>query len=98
MKATAWLQAELEERIGFSTGDKMFSISAGKAEDNVELLPVIKEVSVERDWPNNVTVNVNRYKILITVLRFILSARKQQIQAKKVSVLPAIPRSFYFQR
>lgn len=55
-------EAELEERIGFSTGDKMFSISAGKAEDNVELLPVIKEVSVERDWPNNVTVNVNEYK------------------------------------
>lgn len=57
-------EAELEERIGFSTGDKMFSISAGKAEDNVELLPVIKEVSVERDWPNNVTVNVNEYKAI----------------------------------
>lgn len=57
-------EAELEERIGFSTGDKMFSISAGKAEDNVELLPVIEEVSVERDWPNNVTVNVNEYKAI----------------------------------
>lgn len=57
-------EAELEERIGFTTGDKMFSISAGKAEDNVELLPVIEEVSVERDWPNNVTVNVNEYKAI----------------------------------
>lgn len=57
-------ETELEERIGFSTGDKMFSISAGKAEDNVELLPVIEEVSVERDWPNNVTVNVNEYKAI----------------------------------
>mgnify|MGYP001031226623 CR=1 FL=1 len=57
-------ETELEERIGFSTGDKMFSISAGKAEENVELLPVIEEVSVERDWPNNVTVNVNEYKAI----------------------------------
>lgn len=57
-------ETELEERIGFTTGDKMFSISAGKAEDNVELLPVIEEVSVERDWPNNVTVNVNEYKAI----------------------------------
>ena len=57
-------ETELEERIGFSTGDKMFSISAGEAEDNVELLPVIEEVSVERDWPNSVTVNVNEYKAI----------------------------------
>ncbi|CDZ99416.1 Cell division protein DivIB [Jeotgalicoccus saudimassiliensis] len=57
-------EAELEERIGFSKGDKMFSISAGKAEENVELLPVIEEVSVERDWPNSVTVNVNEYKAI----------------------------------
>lgn len=57
-------ETELEERIGFSTGDKMFSISAGKAEENVELLPVIEEVSVERDWPNNVTVNVKEYKAI----------------------------------
>lgn len=57
-------EAELEERIGFSTGDKMFSISAGKAEENVELLPVIEDVSVSRDWPNGITVNVNEYKAI----------------------------------
>ena len=57
-------EAELEERIGFSTGDKMFSISASKAEENVELLPVIEDVSVSRDWPNGITVNVNEYKAI----------------------------------
>lgn len=57
-------ETELEERIGFSTGDKMFSISVGKAKENVELLPVIEEVSVKRDWPNTVTVTVNEYKAI----------------------------------
>lgn len=57
-------EAELEERIGFSTGDKMFSISMNGAEDNIELLPVIEEVSVERNWPNGVTVNVNEFKAI----------------------------------
>ncbi|NMA82070.1 MAG: FtsQ-type POTRA domain-containing protein, partial [Jeotgalicoccus halophilus] len=57
-------ETELEERIGFSTGDKMFSISAGKAEENIELLPVIEEVTVDRDWPNTINVNVTEYKAI----------------------------------
>lgn len=57
-------ETELEERIGFSTGDKMFSISTNAAEENVELLPVIEEVSVERNWLNGVTVNVNEFKAI----------------------------------
>lgn len=57
-------ETELEERIGFSTGDKMFSISTNAAENNVELLPVIEKVSVERNWLNGVTVNVNEFKAI----------------------------------
>ena len=55
-------ESELEERIGFQEGDKMFSISLGKASENIELLPVIKEVNASRDWPNGVTIDVEEYK------------------------------------
>ncbi|WP_166626479.1 cell division protein FtsQ/DivIB [Jeotgalicoccus sp. S0W5] len=55
-------ESELEERIGFQEGDKMFSISLGKASENIELLPVIKEVNTSRDWPNGVTIDIEEYK------------------------------------
>lgn len=55
-------ESELEDRIGFQEGDKMFSISLGKASDNIELLPVIKEVNASRDWPNGVTIDIEEYK------------------------------------
>ncbi|QQD85790.1 MULTISPECIES: cell division protein FtsQ/DivIB [Jeotgalicoccus] len=55
-------ESELEERIGFQEGDKMFSISLGKASENIELLPVIKEVNASRDWPNGVTIDIEEYK------------------------------------
>lgn len=55
-------ESELEERIGFQEGDKMFSISLGKASENIELLPVIKEVNASRNWPNGVTIDIEEYK------------------------------------
>lgn len=55
-------EEELEERIGFGLGSKMFSISLNDAEENIELLPVIKDVTASRDWPNGVTLDVNEYK------------------------------------
>ncbi|HIW38918.1 MAG TPA: FtsQ-type POTRA domain-containing protein, partial [Candidatus Jeotgalicoccus stercoravium] len=55
-------EEELEERIGFGLGSKMFSISLNDAEENIELLPVIKDVMASRDWPNGVTLDVNEYK------------------------------------
>lgn len=55
---------ELSGRLQFEPGDKMFSINTGRAEENIELLPVIVDVTVERDWWNSVKVTVNEYDII----------------------------------
>lgn len=55
---------ELSNRLQFTEGDKMFSINTTQAKENIELLPVIVEAEVERDWWNTVHVNVNEYNII----------------------------------
>ncbi|MCD2136579.1 cell division protein FtsQ/DivIB [Salinicoccus halitifaciens] len=53
---------EIESRLDFETGDKMFSISTDMAEDNIALLPIIVDVTVERDWWNSVDVSIDEYR------------------------------------
>ena len=53
---------EIENRLAFETGDKMFSISTDMAEDNIALLPIIVDVTVERDWWNSVDVSIREYR------------------------------------
>lgn len=53
---------EIESRLGFEPGDKMFSISTDRAVENITLLPIIVEATVERDWWNGVDVNIREYR------------------------------------
>lgn len=53
---------EIENRLGFEAGDKMFSISTDMAEKNIALLPIIVDVTVERDWWNGVDVGIDEYR------------------------------------
>lgn len=55
-------EEEIESRLGFGTGDKMYSISTATAEENIGLLPIIVEVDVERDWWNGVDVAIREYR------------------------------------
>lgn len=55
---------EISNRLQFEEGDKMFSINTAQAQENIELLPVIVDVTVEREWWNTVHVNVNEYNII----------------------------------
>lgn len=55
---------ELSGRLQFEEGDKMFSINTTRAEENIALLPVIVDVTVEREWWNSVHVSVNEYNII----------------------------------
>lgn len=55
-------EEEIESRLGFGTGDKMYSISTATAEENIGLLPIIVEVDVERDWWNGVDVSIREYR------------------------------------
>lgn len=58
---------ELSERLQFGTGDKMFSANTGRAEENIELLPAIEEVTIGRDWWNGIEVNVQEFRPLAYV-------------------------------
>lgn len=53
---------EIESRLGFEPGDKMFSISTDRAVENITLLPIIVEATVERNWWNGVNVNIREYR------------------------------------
>lgn len=55
---------EIAERLQFSEGDKMFSINAKRAQENISLLPAIEEVEVERSWWNGMDVNISEYRAL----------------------------------
>lgn len=55
---------ELSNRLQFEEGDKMFSINTTQARENIELLPVIVDVTVDREWWNTVHVEVNEYNII----------------------------------
>ncbi|WP_143146072.1 FtsQ-type POTRA domain-containing protein [Lacicoccus alkaliphilus] len=55
-------EEEIKSRLGFGTGDKMYSISTGTAEENIGLLPIIVEVDVEREWWNDVNVTLREHR------------------------------------
>ena len=55
---------EIESRLDFAAGDKMFSIDPGTAEENISLLPIIVDVNVERDWWNGVTVSISEHQVV----------------------------------
>lgn len=53
---------EIENRLDFEPGDKMFSINTATAEENISLLPIIVDVDVEREWWNGVNVDISEYR------------------------------------
>ena len=57
-------EEEIESRLDFSAGDKMYSIDTGTAEENISLLPIIVDVNVERNWWNGVTVSISEHDVL----------------------------------
>lgn len=55
---------EIERRLDFAAGDKMYSIDTGTAEENISLLPIIVDVNVERNWWNGVTVSISEHQVV----------------------------------
>lgn len=55
---------EIESRLDFAAGDKMYSIDPGAAEENISLLPIIVDVNVERNWWNGVTVSISEHEVV----------------------------------
>ncbi len=53
---------ELEERLQFGTGDKMFSADLSRAKENVGMLPAVEEVEIDREWWNTINVAVTEYR------------------------------------
>lgn len=57
-------EEEIKSRLDFASGDKMYSIDIGTAEENISLLPIIVDVNVERNWWNGVTVSVSEHQVV----------------------------------
>jgi cell division protein FtsQ len=49
---------QVRERSGLRTGESMLAVPAGAAADRVEELPWVRSVTVKRDWPGRVVVEV----------------------------------------
>ncbi|MFA7744745.1 cell division protein FtsQ/DivIB [Salinicoccus roseus] len=53
---------EVEERLQFGTGDRMFSANLSQATENIAMLPAVEEVEIEREWWNTINVSVTEYQ------------------------------------
>ena len=53
---------EVEERLQFGTGDRMFSANLSRATENIAMLPAVEEVEIEREWWNTINVSVTEYQ------------------------------------
>ncbi|MFC3388904.1 cell division protein FtsQ/DivIB [Salinicoccus sesuvii] len=56
--------AEIQNRLHFDEGTKMFSADLSQARENIALLPVVENVELERNWWNTITVTVVEYRAL----------------------------------
>ena len=50
--------AEVEERLGFGLGDPLLSVDSGEEARNLEVLPWVQAVDIERKWDGLVTIDV----------------------------------------
>jgi cell division protein FtsQ len=50
--------AEVEERLGFRLGDPLLSVDSGEEARNLEVLPWVQAVDIERKWDGLITVEI----------------------------------------
>ncbi|HIL05954.1 MAG TPA: FtsQ-type POTRA domain-containing protein, partial [Acidimicrobiia bacterium] len=50
--------AEVEERLGFHSGDPLLSVNSKKEERNLEILPWVQAADIERKWDGLITVDI----------------------------------------
>lgn len=55
---------EIQNRLHFGEGTKMFSADLTQAKENIALLPVVENVELERKWWNSINVTVTEYRAL----------------------------------
>lgn len=50
--------AEVEERLGFHSGDPLLSVNSKKEARNLEILPWVQAADIERKWDGLITVDI----------------------------------------
>ncbi len=50
--------AEVEERLGFHSGDPLLSVNSEKEARNLEILPWVQTADIERKWDGLITVDI----------------------------------------
>jgi cell division septal protein FtsQ len=50
--------AEVEERLGFHSGDPLLSVNSKKEARNLEILPWVQAADIERKWDGFITVDI----------------------------------------
>ena len=50
--------AEVEERLGFHSGDPLLSVNSEKEARNLEILPWVQTADIERKWGGLITVDI----------------------------------------
>ena len=50
--------AEVEERLGFHSGDPLLSVNSKKEARNLEILPWVQTADIERKWDGLITVDI----------------------------------------
>ncbi|MFC3419777.1 cell division protein FtsQ/DivIB [Salinicoccus hispanicus] len=55
---------EIQDRLHFDEGTKMFSADLSQARENIALLPAVNNVELERNWWSAINVTVTEYRAL----------------------------------
>ncbi|MCG1008640.1 FtsQ-type POTRA domain-containing protein [Salinicoccus sp. ID82-1] len=55
---------EVQDRLHFDEGTKMFSADLSQARENIALLPAVQSVELERKWWSQINVTVTEYRAL----------------------------------
>jgi cell division protein FtsQ len=88
--------AEVEERLGFHSGDPLLSVNSKKEARNLEILPWVQAADIERKWDGLITVNITERRAVALAMvaqdQWALIDSYGRILTEGLSYPPDLPR------
>jgi len=88
--------AEVEERLGFHSGDPLLSVNSKKEARNLEILPWVQAVDIERKWDGLITVDITERRAVALAMvaqdQWALIDSSGRVLTEGLSYPPDLPR------
>jgi cell division septal protein FtsQ len=88
--------AEVEERLGFHSGDPLLSVNSKKEARNLEILPWVQAVDIERKWDGLITVEITERRAVALAMvaqdQWALIDSSGRVLTEGLSYPPDLPR------